>query len=152
MDNCTIARAMESSASAGPGGAARGLQRGAAFRRHAGADAHPPAGPVQPAGHARRRGRAAAGAVPRAGCADPHEYRLTQKGLDLWPVLVALLDWGNRYLVDADGPPMHAVHRDCGGEVHAVLHCDAGHEITTRAPSSPAPAPAPAAVPRHPQR
>src|SRR5580700_2518552 len=26
-----------------------------------------------------------------------HEYRLTKKGVDLWPVLVALLNWGDRY-------------------------------------------------------
>ena len=25
------------------------------------------------------------------------EYRLTEKGADLWPVLVALLQWGDRY-------------------------------------------------------
>ena len=57
------------------------------------------------------------------------EYRLTQKGLDLYPVLVALLDWGNRYAVDVDGPPIEAVHRECGGSVHAALACSAGHEL-----------------------
>jgi len=58
-----------------------------------------------------------------------NEYRLTQKGLDLYPVLVALLDWGNRYAVDADGPPITAIHRDCGGAVHAALACSAGHDL-----------------------
>jgi DNA-binding HxlR family transcriptional regulator len=58
-----------------------------------------------------------------------HEYRLTRKGLDLYPVVVALLDWGNRYAADADGPPVAARHRDCGGEVHARLVCDAGHAL-----------------------
>jgi DNA-binding HxlR family transcriptional regulator len=60
------------------------------------------------------------------------EYRLTQKGLDLYPVLVALLDWGGRYLVDEDGPPVVPTHRDCGEQVHAVLHCDGGHELAPR--------------------
>ena len=32
-----------------------------------------------------------------------HEYRLTEKGLDLWPVLVAVLGWGDRYLADPEG-------------------------------------------------
>ena len=58
------------------------------------------------------------------------EYRLTDKGLDLYPVLVAMADWGNRYVADRVGPPVEFVHRDCGAEVHAVLHCAEGHEVT----------------------
>lgn len=57
------------------------------------------------------------------------EYRLTDKGLDLYPVLVALADWGNSYVADRGGPPVEFVHRDCGAEAHAVLRCDAGHDI-----------------------
>jgi DNA-binding HxlR family transcriptional regulator len=59
-----------------------------------------------------------------------HEYRLTDKGLDLYPVLVALQQWGNHYLVDPDGPPLTVVHRDCGEPVDLVMRCAAGHEIT----------------------
>lgn len=58
-----------------------------------------------------------------------HEYRLTQKGLDLYPVLVAIADWGNRYLADPEGPPVQFVHRDCGAEVHQRFHCADGHEF-----------------------
>jgi DNA-binding HxlR family transcriptional regulator len=58
-----------------------------------------------------------------------HEYRLTEKGLDLWPVLVAVKDWGDRYLADPQGPPLTAVHRDCGAELHAQLYCDDGHLV-----------------------
>jgi DNA-binding HxlR family transcriptional regulator len=43
-----------------------------------------------------------------------YEYRLTAKGLDLWPTLVALLQFGDRYYAP-DGPPMVLTHRDCGG-------------------------------------
>jgi DNA-binding HxlR family transcriptional regulator len=57
------------------------------------------------------------------------EYRLTDKGLDLYPVLVAMADWGNRYVADRIGPPVEFVHRDCGAEVHAGILCDAGHEV-----------------------
>ena len=35
-----------------------------------------------------------------------HEYRLTEKGFDLYPVLVAIADWGDRYLADPEGPPV----------------------------------------------
>jgi DNA-binding HxlR family transcriptional regulator len=61
-----------------------------------------------------------------------HEYRLTQKGHDLYPVLLALRDWGDRYMAP-EGPPMHYRHRDCGGEAHAHLTCDrCGTELTAR--------------------
>jgi DNA-binding HxlR family transcriptional regulator len=52
-----------------------------------------------------------------------HEYRLTQKGLDLYPVLLALSDWGDHYMAP-EGPPVHYRHRDCGGEAHTHLTCD----------------------------
>jgi DNA-binding HxlR family transcriptional regulator len=58
-----------------------------------------------------------------------HEYRLTQKGLDLYPVMVAIADWGNRYLADPEGPPVQFVHRTCGGEVHQRFTCTEGHEF-----------------------
>jgi DNA-binding HxlR family transcriptional regulator len=46
-----------------------------------------------------------------------YEYFLTEKGLDLWPALIALLHWGDRYSPGPDGPPMLIVHKDCGGAV-----------------------------------
>jgi len=46
-----------------------------------------------------------------------YEYFLTEKGLDLWPSLIALLAWGDRYSAGAEGPPMLIVHKECGGHV-----------------------------------
>ncbi|MGE5282434.1 MAG: winged helix-turn-helix transcriptional regulator [Chloroflexota bacterium] len=46
-----------------------------------------------------------------------YEYFLTEKGLDLWPALVALLAWGDRYSPDPDGPPLLIVHKECGGAI-----------------------------------
>ena len=46
-----------------------------------------------------------------------YEYFLTEKGLDLWPALVALLAWGDRHSPNPDGPPMLIVHKECGGAV-----------------------------------
>jgi DNA-binding HxlR family transcriptional regulator len=50
------------------------------------------------------------------------EYRLTEKGADLWPVLVALLKWGDRYAIDGERP-MVLQHRDCGGELDDRRRC-----------------------------
>jgi DNA-binding HxlR family transcriptional regulator len=57
-----------------------------------------------------------------------HEYRLTAKGEELRPALVALMQWGDRWTADADGPPAVVRHRDCGAQVRAVLVCEAGHD------------------------
>jgi DNA-binding HxlR family transcriptional regulator len=70
-----------------------------------------------------------------------HEYRLTERGLDLYPVLVAVRDWGDRYLADPGGPPLRTVHAGCQAQVHAVLRCEAGHDITTMRQVQPRPGP-----------
>jgi DNA-binding HxlR family transcriptional regulator len=46
-----------------------------------------------------------------------YEYFLTEKGLDLWPALIALLNWGDRYSSGPEGPPKVIVHKVCGGRV-----------------------------------
>jgi len=52
-----------------------------------------------------------------------YEYRLTQKGRDLYPVLVSLMQWGDRYTAGAAGPPVLLVHKSCGHETHPQLVC-----------------------------
>lgn len=52
-----------------------------------------------------------------------YEYRLTDKGLELWPVMMTLLQWGDRYYAAPDGPPVAVRHRDCGGEITSHLTC-----------------------------
>lgn len=44
------------------------------------------------------------------------EYRLTRKGVDLWPVIVALMKWGDKYEAP-NGPPVVLRHKGCGGEL-----------------------------------
>ena len=56
-------------------------------------------------------------------------YRLTEKGEDLLPVLVALMQWGDRWL-DERGGPVELRHSDCGEPVRAQLRCAAGHPVT----------------------
>ncbi|MBV9335139.1 MAG: helix-turn-helix transcriptional regulator [Solirubrobacterales bacterium] len=56
------------------------------------------------------------------------QYRLTPKGADLFPVLVALMQWGDRWLDDRGGP-VELLHRDCGEPVSISLRCAAGHDV-----------------------
>ncbi len=72
-----------------------------------------------------------------------HEYRLTEKGLDLWPLLTAVREWGDRYLADPEGPPLDIVHRDCGAPIRVELHCTDGH--TVESPRAVVPRPGPGA-------
>jgi DNA-binding HxlR family transcriptional regulator len=60
------------------------------------------------------------------------EYRLTEKGIDLWPVIVALLQFGDAHYAP-EGPPVELIHKDCGGRVDAHRICDAcGKRLTAR--------------------
>lgn len=58
------------------------------------------------------------------------EYRLTRKGRDLQPVLLALLRWGDRYMAGEAGPALETIHRDCGKTFHMVPTCsECGGEV-----------------------
>jgi DNA-binding HxlR family transcriptional regulator len=52
---------------------------------------------------------------------DRFEYRLTEKGRDLYPVLLALMGWGDRYQVEE--PPVRMIHKGCGHEAAPELTC-----------------------------
>ncbi|MFF5114770.1 winged helix-turn-helix transcriptional regulator [Streptosporangium sp. NPDC000509] len=69
------------------------------------------------------------------------EYRLTQMGLDLYPTLMALMWWGDRYLSDAAGPPLRITHRDCGALVEQHFRCAEGHEVSGPREVTPVPGP-----------
>ena len=59
------------------------------------------------------------------------EYRLTEAGRDLFPVVVSLLQWGDRWTAGEAGPPLLLVHEPCGQPAGAVLACSqCGEEIT----------------------
>jgi DNA-binding HxlR family transcriptional regulator len=62
-----------------------------------------------------------------------YEYRLTEKGLDLWPTIVALMQWGDRHALAAGGPPVLLEHRGCGGAVDEHRICkDCGAPLEVR--------------------
>ncbi|MEM7358173.1 MAG: helix-turn-helix domain-containing protein [Pseudomonadota bacterium] len=52
------------------------------------------------------------------------EYKLTEKGLDLYPIIVALAGWGDKWLADDDGVPIEYIHKDCGENANAKVCCN----------------------------
>ena len=54
-----------------------------------------------------------------------YEYRLTGKGLDLYPVVLSLVHWGDAHCGGDDGPPVVHRHRTCGHDFRSVLTCSA---------------------------
>ena len=62
-----------------------------------------------------------------------YEYRLTQKGLDLYPMLLALVHWGDAYYAGEDGPPVVHRHKPCGHVFRSVLTCsECGEAVDAR--------------------
>ena len=67
---------------------------------------------------------------PYSGHPDRFEYRLTEKGRDLTPVLWALLRWGDKWTAGEAGAPLELIHADCGEAFHMVPTCSAcGKEL-----------------------
>jgi DNA-binding HxlR family transcriptional regulator len=63
------------------------------------------------------------------------EYRLTEKGLDLYPVVASLLRWGDRWMWDDEQrPPVALEHRGCGRRTTPTLTCsECGEPLEARA-------------------
>jgi DNA-binding HxlR family transcriptional regulator len=80
-------------------------------------------------------------AYQESGQRSRHEYRLTEKGLDLYPVLVAMMEWGDRYGVGSPGPQVLLRHRDCGEPVELQMSCQAGHVLESAREVTPVPGP-----------
>lgn len=61
------------------------------------------------------------------------EYRLTEKGRDLYPAIVMLMRWGDRWLDEGGGAPLELVHRVCGEVTRPRVDCDrCGRAIEAR--------------------
>lgn len=52
-----------------------------------------------------------------------YEYRLTEKGLALHPVVMAIVHWGDTYYAGEAGPPLLHRHRACGCDFTPVMTC-----------------------------
>jgi DNA-binding HxlR family transcriptional regulator len=79
----------------------------------------------------------------RAYCRHPprHEYRLTDKGRALFPVIVALTRWGDQWVPTPAGPPVVFVHDTCGNLTDPVLTCPHCHGEVTAANTHSQPGP-----------
>ncbi|MEV6770281.1 helix-turn-helix domain-containing protein [Nocardia sp. NPDC051030] len=51
-----------------------------------------------------------------------HEYHLTDKGRDFFPVIAAMMAWGDRWLAP-EGPPIVLHHNTCAHDTHAEVVC-----------------------------
>jgi DNA-binding HxlR family transcriptional regulator len=91
-------------------------------------------GVSEPVAAARLKELVAAGLLEREPYREPgqrtrYAYRLTEKGADLLPVIVALMRWGDRWAPAVAGGPVELTHRGCGEPVSAELRCAAGHVV-----------------------
>ncbi len=64
--------------------------------------------------------------------ADGYEYRLTEKGRDLWAVLTALRLWGDKWISGAGHEPVIVRERDHGAVVTQLLPADAAGNVLDR--------------------
>lgn len=131
--NCSVARALEVVGTR----SVLLMLREAFFGTRRFDDFHRRVGVTEAVAAARLRELVESGLLVRRPYREPgqrtrHEYVLTDRGRDLYPVLVALMNWGDRYLADPDGPPVEVVHDGCGGQVRAEVHCSLGHQVLLR--------------------
>lgn len=59
------------------------------------------------------------------------EYRLTAKGWDLFPVLIALRQFGDKHLADDGDQPWRIQHKACGHDVRAEVRCTYDGQVLT---------------------
>ena len=62
-----------------------------------------------------------------------YEYILTQKGLDLYPIIMSIVHWGNIHMVDARGRPLLHEHKTCGKMFDPLMVCsECGEPLTAK--------------------
>ena len=76
----------------------------------------------------------AAGLMERSPYQEPgqrtrFEYKLTEKGRALLPVLIALMQWGNEYVEPGQWSTLDLTHTNCGAEVAVEPRCANGHVV-----------------------
>lgn len=76
-----------------------------------------------------------------AGERTRHEYRLTEAGLDLLPVVLALMQWGDRHRADPEGGSWAVTHRACGHPAEVVVRCRHDHQDLGAGDTATAPGP-----------
>jgi DNA-binding HxlR family transcriptional regulator len=60
---------------------------------------------------------------------DWYEYRLTERALDVYPVIVGLMRWADQHLAtEADADALELIHRSCGKPAEPYLACSHCHQ------------------------
>jgi DNA-binding HxlR family transcriptional regulator len=52
-----------------------------------------------------------------------HEYRLTDRGREVYPILAAMAAWGEKWLTGPEGTPLILHHTACHHDMHAIVVC-----------------------------
>jgi DNA-binding HxlR family transcriptional regulator len=60
--------------------------------------------------------------VPYSEHPPRYDYRLTDKGRDLWPVITTMRQWGDKHAAPG-GPPLELIHQPCGEVAEVQLTC-----------------------------
>jgi hypothetical protein len=66
------------------------------------------------------------------GSRSRQRYVITPKGMDLVPTVMGLLQWGDCYRADPEGPTVVARHRECGAHLDVQIRCERGHPVQVR--------------------
>lgn len=56
------------------------------------------------------------------------EYHLTKKGIDLYPIIMTMAQWGDKWQDDGNGPPIEYEHKVCGHKTQPLMCCSECHE------------------------
>jgi DNA-binding HxlR family transcriptional regulator len=76
-----------------------------------------------------------------------HEYRLSDKGLALHPVVMSIVHWGDRFYAGEAGAPLLHRHKACGHDFHPVMTCSECGEAVGPRDVEPHPGPGARAAP-----
>jgi DNA-binding HxlR family transcriptional regulator len=129
-DRCSVGRAMDVIGTR----SAMLLMREAYYGTHRFDDFAARVGITEAVAAKRLRELVDAGLLERRPYREPgqrtrHEYLLTPMGRDLLPAVLALMQWGDRYLAGDEGAPLVLRHADCGAQAAVEIRCAEGHDV-----------------------
>lgn len=58
-----------------------------------------------------------------------YEYRLTRKGVELYPIIMTIVHWGDKWMDEDKGAPVEYLHQSCGHKMHAEVCCSECGEV-----------------------